>query len=168
MNIDELLKHKENLEKIKKELEEKENRGEIVRTKKRIYIIGEKLEIIDTKETRVQQKLEEICTHPVVWQINYNQANVEFYVPNNKKTLYWYMCMHCGKLLTDKIKPETENIITAPEDIPYVYYIRKQLIPEFQEEYFKILNESKENDITIEEVNEKLNKKFVKQKIKKI
>lgn len=166
MNISELKKQKEELEKLKKILEEKENNGEIVRTKKRIYKIGKNLEIIDTKETRVQEKLEEECSHPVLWKINYNKANVEYYEPNVEKTFYWYMCMHCGKLITDKIKPKTESIITAPDDISYVYFIRKQLWPRFQEEYFKILNEQDEEEITIEQLNEKLNKKFNKQKVK--
>ena len=164
MNIDELIKQKEHLLKLKKQLEEMENRGEIVRTKKRVYKIGKNLEIIDTKETRIQEKIEEECTHPVLWQIDYNESNLEYYEPNVTKTYYWYLCMHCGKLITDKIKPKTNNIITAPDDMPYVYYIRKQLIPAFQEEYFRILNESKE-DIEIEELNAKLNKRFSKQKI---
>lgn len=164
MNIDDLIKQKERLEELKKELEERENNGEIIRTKKRIYKIGKNLEIIDTKETRVQEKIEEICTHPVLWQINYNESNLEYKDPN--KTNYWYLCMHCGKLITNKVKPKTENIITAPNDMPYVYYIRKKLIPKIQEEYFKILNESNENSISLEEVNEKINKKFNKQKIK--
>ena len=168
MNIDELTKQKEKLEELKRMLEEKENNGEMVRTKHRIYKIDKNLEIIDTKETRVQEKLEEECTHPVLWQINYNESNLEYYDPSNKKTNYWYLCMHCEKLITDKIKPKTQNIITAPNDIPYVYYIRKKLMPKFKEEYFKILNESNNNNITIEELNEKLNKKFDKQKIKKL
>ncbi|MBR3229530.1 MAG: hypothetical protein IKF91_01730 [Bacilli bacterium] len=166
MNIDDLIKQKEKLLKLKKELEEKENRGEIVRTKKRIYKIDKNLEIIDTKETRVQEKLEEECTHPVLWQINYKMANLEYYEPNTIKTNYWYLCMHCGKLITDKNKPKTNNIITAPDDIPYVYYIRKKLLPEFQEEYLKIIYESKENNISIEELNKKLNEKFMTKKPK--
>ena len=166
MNIDELLRQKAKLEELKKILEEKENSGEIVRTEHRVYKIGKNLEIIDTKETRIQEKLEEECTHPVLWQINFNRANLEYYDPNNQKTFYWYFCMHCGKLITDKIKPKTDNIITAPDDMPYVYYIRKKLIPYIQEEYFRILEESKEDDITIEKVNEQLNKTFTKKKIK--
>ena len=166
MNIDELLKQKEKLEKLKKSLEKREDNGEIIRPKHRVYIIGENLEIIDTKETRVQEKIEEECIHPVLWQISYNKTNFEYYDPENIKTYYWYYCMHCGKLITDKLKPKTENIITAPDDMSYVYYIRKQLLPDFQEEYFKILNESSEKEISIEEVNQKLNKKFSKQKIK--
>lgn len=166
MNIDELLKQKEELKKLKKILEEKEERGEIVRPKKRIYKIGKKLEIIDTKETRIEEVLQETCNHPVLWQINYNESNLEYYEPDVIKTHYWYYCMHCGKLITDGIKPKTEYIITAPSDIPFVHYLRKQLIPEFQEEYYKILTESDEEDITIEELNDKLDKKFSKQKIK--
>ena len=75
--------------------------------------------------------------------------------------------MHCGKIITDKIKPKTENIITAPDDLSFVYFIRKQLLPEFREEYFEILKRSTEDEITIENLNQKLNKKFSKQKIKK-
>ncbi|MBR3362452.1 MAG: hypothetical protein IKG40_00835 [Bacilli bacterium] len=166
MNIDELLKQKEKLENLKKRLEEKEEKGEKIQTENKIYIIGKNLEIIDTRETRVKQKLEEECSHPVLWQVNYNQANLEYYNSNTIKTYYWYYCMHCGKLITDKIKPKTDYIITAPNDMAYVYFIRKQLLPNFQEEYFKILNESNESEITIEEVNERLNKRFNKQKVK--
>lgn len=168
MKIDEILREKERLENIKKILEEKEENGEIIKPAKKIYIIGKNLEIIDTKETRIKQKIEEECTHQVLWQINYNESNVEQYDPNNIKTNYWYYCMQCGKLITDKIKPKTNNIITAPEDMPYVYYIRKKIQPQFQEEFYKILSETRENEITIEEINEKLNKKFNKQKIKKL
>lgn len=167
MNVNELLKQKEELEKLKRILEEKEEKGEITTPKKRIYIIGKNLEIIDTKETRIQSKIEEECTHPVLWQINYNESNLEFYDSENEKTNYWYYCMHCGKIITDKIKPKTENIITAPDDLSFVYFIRKQLLPEFREEYFEILKRSTEDEITIENLNQKLNKKFSKQKIKK-
>ena len=163
MNIDELKKQKEKLEELKLILEEKENRGEKIKTNNKIYIIGKNLEIIDTKETRIQEKLEEECNHPVIWQINYNESNLEYYEPNVVKTNYWYYCMHCGKIITNKIKPETENIITAPDDIPYVYFIRKQLIPEIQYEYNKILNESNEIEITPQELNKQLNKKLKKQ-----
>lgn len=168
MNIDELLKQKEKLEKLKKELEKREDNGEIVRPKHRIYKLGKNLEIIDTRETRVQEILQEECDHPVVWQINYNESNLEYPEPNNTKTNYWYYCMHCGKIIADNIKPKTENIITAPDDMSYVYYIRKQLLPEFQEEYYRILNESNENEISIEELNQILNKDFSKQKTKRI
>lgn len=166
MNVNELLEEKEKLEKLKKQLEEKENHGEIVRPKHRIYKIGKNLEIIDSKETRIQEVLEEDCNHPVLWQINYDKPNLEYYDPNHIKTYYWYFCMHCGKLITDKNKPATDNIITAPDDVPYVYYFRRKLIPEFQEEYFRILNDSYDEDISIEQLNNQLNEKFNKQKIK--
>lgn len=166
MNIDELKKKKKELEELRLILEEKENNGEIVRAKHRVYKIGKNLEIIDTKETRIQEVLEENCDHPILWQVNYNRSNLEYYDPNIILTHYWYYCMQCGKLITDKIKPETDNIITAPDDVPYVFFIRKKLIPELQSQYSKILNESLGNEITIEEVNEIINKKLSKQKIK--
>ena len=81
-------------------------------------------------------------------------------------THYWYYCLHCGKLITDKTKPATDNIITAPDDLPYVFFVRKKLIPELQAQYSKILSGSFGNEITIEEVNKIINKKFSKQRIK--
>lgn len=166
MNIDELKKKRKELEELKLILEDKENNGEIVRPKHRIYKLDENLEIIDTKETRIQEVLEEICEHPVLWQVNYSRSNLEYYYPNTIMTHYWYYCLNCGKLITDKTKPATDNIITAPDDLPYVFFVRKKLIPELQAQYSKILSGSFGNEITIEEVNKIINKNFSKQRIK--
>lgn len=170
MNIKDLIKQKEKLDELKKELEQKENDGIETQVKHKVYIIEKDLEIIDTKETRIQQKLEEECSHPVLWVINYNLSNREYIDDNHERKFLWYYCMHCGKIITDKRKPKTEYILTAPFDLNYVYYHRKQLLPEIQEEYFNIIKEAinEKEILEIKDIDEKLNKKFNKQKIKSL
>lgn len=167
MNIDEIIKQKEKLEETRKILEEKEKQGIHVIEKPKVYKIGKKLEIIDTAETRVQEKIEETCTHPILWIVNYAKSNRDYYPDKDKRNNYWYYCMNCGKLITSKIKPDTDYILTAPDDLNYVYYFRKQLLPEFQNEFFKIIN-TMTGEVNINEINEKLNESFSKQKIKKL
>lgn len=168
LNINELIKQKEKILEIRKLLELKEENGEKVKPKEKKYRIGKNLELIDTKETRIQDKTEEYCSHPILWIVNYNRSNREYYEENKEHTDYWYKCMHCGKVFTNKIKPETDNILTAPSDLNYVSYFREKIFQEFQEEYFNILEELKDEETTIEIINKKLEEKFKKQKIKKL
>ena len=166
MNVEELRKQIDYLKKVKEELEIKENTGIRTEPKNKIYILDKKYRVVDTKETRINQIIQEVCTHPVLWVVNYQRRVREYYDRNNTRTNLWYYCMHCGKLITEGIEPETDYVITAPDDIKYVYYFRRNLLPEFQEEYDKIL-EGMEGEVDIDHINLKLNEKFSKQKVKK-